>query len=97
MYLYKREVCVSKKINNQKLEIERIQTGIKLEKRLVKVLKGLAEYNDMSLGELVELIALHAIEREHAFAPDSVGLIKKMKEIYSLNYDVHDYEKFIEK
>lgn len=79
-----------------KLQIERIQTGIRLEKKLVKVLKGLAEYQDISLGELIELITLHALEREHAFTPDSIPLIKKMKEVYSMDYDIHAYEKFVE-
>jgi len=84
------------KAKEEKLQIERIQTGIRLEKKLVKVLKGLAEYNDMSLGELIELISLHALEREHAFTADSIPLVKKMKEVYDMNYDVHAYEKFIE-
>jgi predicted DNA-binding ribbon-helix-helix protein len=82
---------------NGKIQIERIQTGIRLEKKLVKVLKGLAEYNDMSLGELIELIALHALEREHAFTPDSMTLVKQMKAMYEMNYDVHSYETFVEK
>lgn len=84
----------SKKLG--KLPVERIQTGIRLEKRLVKVLKGLAEYNDMTLGELIELITLHALERQHAFSQDSVPTIKKVKEVYGMNYDVHAYEKFVE-
>ena len=84
------------KATKETLPIERIQTGIRLEKKLVKVLKGLAEYQDISLGELIELISLHALEREHAFAPDSLPLVKKMKEVYGMNYDVHAYEKFIE-
>jgi predicted DNA-binding ribbon-helix-helix protein len=41
--------------------IERVQTGVRLEKRLLKVLKGLAEYLDLSLGDLLEGIALHAL------------------------------------
>ncbi len=84
----------SKKLG--KLPVERIQTGIRLEKRLVKVLKGLAEYNDMSLGELIELITLHALERQHAFSADSVPTIKKVKDVDGMNYDVHAYEKFVE-
>jgi hypothetical protein len=80
----------------KKLQVERIQTGVRLEKRLVKVLKGLAEHQDMTLGELIELISIHALEREHAFAPDAIPLVKKVKEIYGMNYDVHAYEEFIE-
>ncbi len=43
-------------------EVERIQTGVRLEKRLLKVLKGLAEYLDLSLGDLLEGIALQPVE-----------------------------------
>ncbi len=78
------------------MPVERIQTGIRLEKRLVKVLKGLAEYNDMSLGELNELISMHALERKHAFDSESLPLIKRVKDVYGMNYDVHAYEKFVE-
>ena len=35
--------------------IERVQTGIRIEKRLLKVLKGLAEHLDISLAELIVL------------------------------------------
>jgi len=48
-------------------EVERIQTGVRLEKRLLKVLKGLAEYLDLSLGDLLEGIALHALENKPPF------------------------------
>jgi predicted DNA-binding ribbon-helix-helix protein len=77
--------------------VERVQTGIRLEKRLVKVLKGLAEHQDMSLGELIELISIHALEREHAFSADSLQLVKKIKDVYGMDYGIHAYEKFIER
>jgi hypothetical protein len=86
----------SKTAPANKMSIERVQTGIRLEKRLIKVLKGLAEYQDMSLGELIELISIHALEREHAFAQDSIPLVKKMKDVYGMTYDIHAYEKFVE-
>lgn len=82
--------------NESKMAVERIQTGIRLEKRLVKVLKGLAEHQDMTLGEIIELITIHALEREHAFAADSIPLVKKIKDVYGMDYDIHAYEKFIE-
>jgi hypothetical protein len=79
-----------------KVQIERVQTGVRLEKRLVKVLKALAEYSDVSLGELIESIAIHSLEREHAFMPDAIPLIKKFKDAYEMSYDIHAYEKFKE-
>lgn len=41
---------------------ERVQLGIRMEKRMVKVLKGLAEFEGVSLGQLLERIVLHAFE-----------------------------------
>ena len=47
--------------------VERIQTGARIEKRMLKVLKGLAEYLDVSLGDLIEGIVLHAFEGKAPF------------------------------
>jgi predicted DNA-binding ribbon-helix-helix protein len=47
--------------------VERVQTGVRMERSLLKVLKGLAEYLDLSLGDLLEGIVLHAFEGEQVF------------------------------
>jgi hypothetical protein len=65
--------------------IERTQTGLRIEKRLLKVLKAVAEYHDVSLGELVEGIVLHAFEGKCAFGRESLTRIKQLKEVYGLN------------
>jgi hypothetical protein len=67
------------------LEIERIQTGVKLEKRLVKVLKALAEYHDMTLGDLLEGIVLHAFEGKAPFERATLERIAQLKQIYGLD------------
>jgi hypothetical protein len=67
--------------------IERVQTGIRLEKRLVKVLKALAEYKDMSLGELLEGIVLHAFEGKAPFSPETLRLIAEFKRLYGLELE----------
>src|SRR5262249_32932487 len=51
--------------------IERVQSGIRIEKRTLKVLKGLAEYHDLSLGDLLEGIVLHAFEGKAPFGAES--------------------------
>jgi hypothetical protein len=66
------------------MDIERVQTGVRLEKRLVKVLKALAEYRDMSLGDLLEGIVLHAFEGRAPFSPATLGTIAELKRIYGL-------------
>ena len=50
-----------------KLVIQRVQTGVRMEKRLVKILKALAEYHDLTLGDLLEGIVLHAFEGKSPF------------------------------
>ena len=67
--------------------VERIQTGVRLEKRLLKVLKGLAEYHDMTLGDLLEGIVLHAFDGRHPFGDETRRRIADLKRIYKLDLD----------
>jgi hypothetical protein len=67
--------------------VERVQTGVRLEKRLLKVLKGLAEYHDLSLGDLMEGIVLHAFEGKCAFDERSLRTINELKRVYGLVLD----------
>jgi len=67
--------------------VERVQTGVRIEKRLLKVLKALAEYCDMTLGDLLEGIVLHALEGECAFKPETLAQVAAMKKIYGLDLD----------
>lgn len=77
--------------------IERSQTGVRLEKSLLKVLKGLAEYCEISLGDLLEGIVLHAFEGKAAFtSPESLARIAALKEVYGLRLDASDSHKLVE-
>lgn len=71
-------------------EIERVQTGVRLEKRLLKVLKGLAEYHDLTLGDLLEGIALHALENKTPFGPETLKRIADLKKVYGLDLRAAD-------
>lgn len=77
-----------------KARAERIQTGIRIEKRLLKVLKGLAEHLDMTVGDLVEGIALHSFENKPPFSQDTVKKIEQLKAVYELDWDAGDSHKF---
>ncbi len=77
--------------------VERVQTGVRIEKRLLKVLKGLAEYHDMSLGDLLEGIVLHAFDGKRAFARDSLECIRDLKKVYGLDLDASHSHKLREK
>jgi hypothetical protein len=78
------------------MKIERIQTGVRLEKRLVKVLKALAELLDMSLGDLIEGIVLHAFEGKAPFPPETLATIAEIKRIYGLDLTAGDSHKLTE-
>jgi hypothetical protein len=72
------------------IEIERVQTGIRVEKRLLKVLKALAELKDLSVGDLLEGIVLHAFEGKTAFSKETLAQISELKKIYRLTLRAGD-------
>ena len=67
------------------LVVDRVQTGLRIEKRLLKVLKGLAEYHDITLGDLVEGIVLHAFEGKSPFGAESRKVIADLRRVYGLD------------
>jgi len=76
--------------------IERQQTGIRMEKRLLKVLKGLAEYHDLTLGDLLEGIVLHAFDGKAPFGPESRRKIGELRKVYGLDLTSADSHKLQE-
>lgn len=76
--------------------IERVQTGVRMEKRIVKVLKGLAEYHDMTLGDLLEGIVLHAFEGKAPFGKESIRQITALKKVYGLDLGASDSHGLVE-
>lgn len=89
----------------QVVTVERVQLGVRMEKRMVKVLKGLAEFNGESLGQLLEKIVLHSFEPvpgdegESAASPHgkrALAAITDLKRIYGMDYDMHGARRFAE-
>ena len=76
--------------------VERVQTGLRIEKRLLKVLKGLAEYHDISLGDLIEGIVLHAFDGKVPFGRESRKKIAELKKVYDLELTSADSHKLAE-
>lgn len=76
--------------------IERVQTGVRMEKRLLKVLKALAEFNDMTLGDLLEGVVLHAFDGKCAFQRESLARIRDLKKFYGLDLDSSASHKLVE-
>jgi hypothetical protein len=76
--------------------VERVQTGVRLEKRLVKVLKGTAEYLDLSLGDLIEGIVLHAFEGRAPFERATLEKIEQLRGVYGLDLTAADSHGLVE-
>ncbi len=76
--------------------IERVQTGVRMEKRLVKVLKAVAEFHDVSLGDLIEGIVLHAFEGKAPFGLESMRRIAEFKKIYGLDLNASHAHTLVE-
>lgn len=74
----------------EKKMIERTQTGVRLEKSLLKVLKGLAEYCELSLGDLLEGIVLHSFEGKPPFSGETRQAIDNLKQVYGCNLTAAD-------
>jgi hypothetical protein len=78
------------------VRIERVQTGIRLEKRMLKVLKAVAELRDLTLGDLLEGIVLHAFENKTPFSPETLKAIEHFKELYGLTLSADQSHTFEE-
>jgi hypothetical protein len=72
------------------VKAERTQTGLRIERNTLKVLKALAEYLDLSLGDLVEGIVLHAFEGHVPFSPAVLAKIEQLKAVYGLTLTAAD-------
>lgn len=79
------------------IEVERIQTGVRIEKRLLKVLKAVAELKDMSLGDLLEGIVLHAFDGKSPFSSQTLKEIEQLRTIYGLTLHSSDSHRLKER
>jgi hypothetical protein len=82
--------------SKDKFIVQRVQTGVRLEKRLLKVLKGIAEYHDMTLGDLIEGIVLHAFDGKAPFSPPTLQRIRELKRFHGLDLDATASHRLIE-
>jgi hypothetical protein len=81
----------------ESVEVERVQTGARIDKRMLKVLKALAELKDMSLGDLLEGIVLHAFEGKTAFSSQTLQEVEQFKSIYGMTLTASDSHKLKER
>lgn len=85
------------------VSIERVQLGVRMEKKMVKVLKGLAEFQGITLGQLLEKIVLHSFEPlagqegEYCASPHgkrALEVVGDLKRIYGMDFDMHAFRQF---
>jgi hypothetical protein len=84
-------------ISPKRFDVERVQTGVRMERRILKVLKALAEYKNITLGDLLEGIVLHAFEGKTPFSAETVRKIAELKDIYELDLDARASHRLKEK
>jgi|SRR5579859_4881675 len=87
---------MSSRPHDRSASVERVQIGARMEKSMVKVLKALAEYLDLSLGDLLEGIVLHAFEQEQPFSAETLKRVAQLREVYGMTYDASASHHFIE-
>ena len=84
-------------MSQSSIVVERVQTGVRLEKRLLKVLKSLADSLDISLGDLLEGVALHAFEGTAPFSAPTRKKIAELRKVFGLTLTAADAHHLKEK
>lgn len=82
--------------DDRRRTIERVQTGVRMEKRILLVLKALAGAHDLSFGDLLEGIVLHAFEGKAPFGAESMAKIAALREVYGLDLTAADSHLLVE-
>lgn len=77
--------------------VDRVQTGVRIERRILQVLKALAAGHGISLGDLVEGVMLHAFEGKAPFGKASREKIRALKEVYGLDLGAEDSHMLVER
>ena len=81
----------------ERRKIERVQTGMRIEKRTLTVLKAIAAEHEISLGDLIEGIVLHSFEGRLPFTGESLKFIEKLRAAYRHDISADESHKLLEK
>ncbi len=84
------------KTKSKTRRVARVQVGARMEKTLVKVLRALADYLDLSLGDLLEGITLHALEGKPPFSAQTLAHVRRLKTVYGLDLTAGDSHRLVE-
>lgn len=77
-------------------KIERVQTGVRIEKRVLQVLKAIAAKHEIGIGDLIEGIVLHSFEGKSPFEAETLGFIEQMRAAYGLDLTAADSHGLVE-
>ena len=83
--------------DDERRAVDRVQTGVRIERRVLNVLKALAASHGMTLGDLIEGIVLHAFEGAAPFGKESLARIAALKTVYGLDLDAKDSHLLVER
>jgi len=90
-------------MHEPKMEIERVGVEARMEKRLAALLGDLAQHKNMTMGQMLEEMALHSFERmpdgdvASPHAERTFPLIRELKQKHGVDYDCHANYRFVEK
>jgi hypothetical protein len=76
--------------------IERVQTGVRMEKRMLLVLKALAGALDLTFGDLLEGIVLHAFDGKAPFGPATLAKLDALRDVYGFDLTAADSHLLVE-
>ena len=77
-------------MTGQAKKVERVQTGVRIEKHVLQVLKALAAKHGIGLGDLIEGIVLHSFEGKSPFGSETLDFIGQLKAVYGLELTADD-------
>ena len=78
------------------LDIEHVQTSVRIEKRTLNLLKALAENFDISLDDLLGGIVLHSFKGSSTFHEETLQCIATLKQVYDMGHDSNASHHLIE-
>jgi hypothetical protein len=84
-------------MSQEDIVVERVQTGVRMEKRMLKVLKALADSLDITLGDLLEGIVLHAFDGKPTFSKPTLQRVQELKKVFGLTLNASHAHKLKEK
>jgi hypothetical protein len=76
--------------------VERVQTGVRLERRILGMLKAIADMHGMTLGDLLEGMALHAFEGKPPFGAETLARIRSLRDAFALDLTAADAHGLVE-